>query len=214
MAVDAGPEGVVVALDHPLVRDKIAVLRDRATDVPHFRRAAHEISLLVAYEAMRGLETEPIAVETPLERTEGERVVTQRVAIVPVLRAGLGMLDAALQLLPGAPVGFIGVYREEEELRPVPYFLKLPSDVRDVLLLDPMVATGGSASYAVRMCKQAGARRVTLLALIAAPEGIARLHADHPDVTLYTAVVDRGLNENGFIVPGLGDAGDRLFGTQ
>jgi uracil phosphoribosyltransferase len=214
MAVDAGTQGVVVALDHPLVRDKIAVLRDRTTDVPHFRRAAHEISLLVAYEAMRGLATEPITVETPLERTEGERVVTQTVAIVPVLRAGLGMLDAALQLLPGAPVGFIGVYREEEELRPVPYFLKLPSDVRDVLLLDPMVATGGSASYAVRMCKQAGARRVTLLALIAAPEGIARLHADHPDVALYTAVVDRGLNENGFIVPGLGDAGDRLFGTQ
>ena len=212
----ASAERTVVALDHPLVRDKLTVLRDRSTDVPTFRRVAGEISLLVAYEAMRTLDTTPVEVETPLERTTGERIDVESVVLVPVLRAGLGMLESVSQLLPGAAVGFIGVYREEDALRPVPYFLKLPTNLegRDVLLLDPMVATGGSAAYAVRMCKQAGARRIVLLALIAAPEGLERLHRDHPDVPVFTAAVDRGLNDVGFIVPGLGDAGDRLFGTE
>jgi uracil phosphoribosyltransferase len=213
---EAVAERVVIELDHPIVRDKLAALRDRTADVPTFRRLANELALLVAYEATRTLETEPVEIETPLERMQAQKVRADRLVLVPVLRAGLGMLDGALQLLPHAPVGFIGVYREEEALRPVPYFLKLPAGVeeRDVLLLDPMIATGGSAAYAVRMCKQAGARRVSLAALIAAPEGIARVHEDYPEVPIYTAAIDRELNENGFILPGLGDAGDRLLGTQ
>jgi uracil phosphoribosyltransferase len=209
-------QSVLVQLDHPLVRDKLSLLRDRNTDVPTFRRVARELSLLVAYEATRGLPVEEREVETPLERTTGARVSSSTIAWVPVLRAGLGMLDAALDLVPGASVGFVGVYREEEELRPVPYYLNLPSDVegRDTFLLDPMVATGGSASYSITVCKEAGARSVTVLALIAAPEGAARVHADHPDVAIYAAAVDRGLNEVGYILPGLGDAGDRLFATE
>ena len=205
-----------VALDHPLVRDKLTQLRDRTTDVPAFRRAAHELSVLVLYEAARRLPTEPVEIETPLAPLTAERIVANRVAVVPVLRAGLGMLDAALELLPSAGVGFVGVYREEEDLRPVPYFLKLPPEMerRHVLLLDPMVATGGSAAYAIRTCKQAGAERITLAALIAAPEGLAHVHEAHPDVDVVAAAVDGGLNEHGFIVPGLGDAGDRLFGKN
>jgi len=205
----------VVQLDHPAVRAKVTQIRDAATDVPTFRRLVDEVALLLTYEATRSLPSEPIDVRTPLETTPGTRIPWDRVAVVPVLRAGLGMLDGALNVLPGAAVGFVGVYREEDELRPVPYFLKLPDDVasREVLLLDPMVATGGSAVYAIRTCKQAGAAKIVLIALIAAPEGIARVHGEHPDVAIYTAAVDRQLNDDGFILPGLGDAGDRLFGT-
>jgi uracil phosphoribosyltransferase len=213
VATDAA--ALTVAVDHPVVQAKLALLRSRATDVPTFRRVASELALLVLYEATRSLAAEPIEVETPLERTSGVRLSGERIAIVPVLRAGLGMLDGALQLIPDAAVGFVGVYRQEDELRPVPYFLKLPLDFRgrEVLLLDPMVATGGSAAYAVAACKDAGAARITLVSLLAAPEGLERLHREHPDVPVYCAAIDRVLNERGFILPGLGDAGDRQFGT-
>jgi uracil phosphoribosyltransferase len=209
------PEPKLVEVGHPLVRHKLTLIRDRATDTRDFRRLVHEVALLVCYEATRTLETEPCEVETPLERAEGVRIPPSRVTVVPVLRAGLGMLDAVLALLPASRVGFLGVYRDEETLQAVPYYAKLPFEIDggDALLLDPMLATGGSASHSISVCKEAGARDVRLLSLIAAPEGIARVHADHPDTAIYTAAIDRGLDENGYIRPGLGDAGDRLYGN-
>jgi uracil phosphoribosyltransferase len=205
----------LVEVEHPLVRHKLTLIRDRTTDTRDFRTLVYEVALLVCYEATRTLVTEPYEVETPLERTVGVRVPPSRVTVVPVLRAGLGMLDAVLALLPASRVGFLGVYRDEETLKAVPYYAKLPFEIDggDALLLDPMLATGGSASHSITVCKQAGARDVRLLSLIAAPEGIARVHADHPDTTIYTAAIDRGLDENGYIRPGLGDAGDRLYGN-
>jgi uracil phosphoribosyltransferase len=209
------PDRTVVEVDHPLVRHKLTLLRDKTTDTRDFRQLVHELALLVCYEATRTLETEPMRVETPLEETEGVRVTPSRTTIVPVLRAGLGMLDAVLSLLPASRVGFLGVYRNEETLEAVPYYAKLPFQLEggDALLLDPMLATGGSASHSVTVCKEAGARDVRLLSLIAAPEGIERLHAEHPDVAVFTAAIDRGLDGNGYIRPGLGDAGDRLYGN-
>jgi uracil phosphoribosyltransferase len=209
------PDSHVVEVAHPLVRHKLTLLRDRSTDTRDFRRLTYELALLVCYEATRTLETEPCEVETPLERAEGVRIPPSRVTVVPVLRAGLGMLDAVLALLPASRVGFLGVYRDEETLVAVPYYAKLPFEIDggDALLLDPMLATGGSASHSIRVCKEAGARDVRLLSLIAAPEGIARVHAEHPDVKIYTAGIDRGLDEHGYIRPGLGDAGDRLYGN-
>ena len=207
--------GRVVVLDHPVVRHKTTLLRSTETDVRLFRALVHEISLFVLYEATRLLPTEPYRVQTPMTSFEGARVPGSQLAIVPVLRAGLGMLDAALELLPHAPVGFVGVSRDEETLRPVPYYLKLPDGLtgRSVLVLDPMLATGGSASHAIGLCREAGARDVTLAALIAAPEGIARLREEQPDAHLCVAALDDRLNDVGFIVPGLGDAGDRMYGT-
>jgi uracil phosphoribosyltransferase len=211
--MSAEPRLVEVA--HPLVRHKLTLIRDRATDTRDFRELVHEVSLLVCYEATRTLATEPCQVETPLELTEGVRVAPSRVTVVPVLRAGLGMLDAVLSLLPAARVGFLGVYRNEETLEAVPYYAKLPFQIDggEALLLDPMLATGGSLSHSITVCKEAGAREVRVLSLIAAPEGIARVHAEHPDVEIYTAAIDRGLDDNGYIRPGLGDAGDRLYGN-
>ncbi len=209
------PDSHVVEVAHPLVRHKLTLLRDKATDTRDFRRLTYELALLVCYEATRTLETEPCEVETPLERAAGVRIPPSRVTVVPVLRAGLGMLDAVLALLPASRVGFLGVYRDEETLVAVPYYAKLPFEIDggDALLLDPMLATGGSASHSIRVCKEAGARDVRLLSLIAAPEGIARVHAEHPDVMIYTAGIDRGLDGHGYIRPGLGDAGDRLYGN-
>ena len=215
MAVEA-PNKVVVALDHPLVRHKLSYLRDKRTSTGDFRRIVRELTALLTYEATKELPTETVRVETPLEWTEVERVSGKKLAVCPVLRAGVGMLDGFLGLVSGARVGFVGLFRDEETLEPVEYYVKLPGDigVRDAIVLDPMLATGNSAAAAISAIKQAGARSVSLICLVAAPQGIERLHDEHPDVTIYTAAIDRELNDRGYIVPGLGDAGDRLYGTK
>jgi uracil phosphoribosyltransferase len=206
----------LVVLDHPLVQHKLALLRDVETNTKDFRHLMGELAAFLCYEATRDLELEEFRVQTPLEKTPARRVSGKKLGVVAVLRAGLGMLDAVLDLVPVARVGFVGVYRNEETLQPVEYYCKLPSDLaeRDVLVLDPMLATGGSSSAALELCKQRGAVRVSLLCVVAAPAGIERVAADHPDVTVYAACVDRELNDVGYILPGLGDAGDRLFGTR
>jgi uracil phosphoribosyltransferase len=206
----------VTHVEHPLVQHKLSYLRDKETPTVHFRKLVNELTLLLTYEATKEFPTEPAEIETPLERMTAQRIPGKKVAVCPVLRAGLGMLDGVLSLISGARVGFIGLYRDEETLQPVEYYVKLPADLaeRDAIVLDPMLATGNSSAAAVATVKAQGARSVTLVCLVAAPEGIEHLHAEHPDVTIVTAAVDRGLNERGFIVPGLGDAGDRLYGTK
>jgi uracil phosphoribosyltransferase len=208
--------GRLIRVDHPLVQHKLSYLRDKETPTVHFRKLVNELTLLLTYEATKEFPTEPAEIETPLERMTAQRIPGKKVAVCPVLRAGLGMLDGVLSLISGARVGFIGLYRDEETLQPVEYYVKLPADLaeRDAIVLDPMLATGNSSAAAVATVKAQGARSVTLVCLVAAPEGIDHLHAEHPDVTIVTAAVDRGLNERGFIVPGLGDAGDRLYGTK
>jgi len=210
------PTDQLVVLDHPLVQHKLALLRDVDTNTKDFRHLMGELAAFLCYEATRELELEEFDVDTPLERTPARRISGKKLGVVAVLRAGLGMLDAVLDLVPVARVGFVGVYRDEETLEPVEYYCKLPGDLaeRDVLVLDPMLATGGSSSAALELCKQRGAVRVSLLCVVAAPAGIERVAADHPDVTVYAACVDRELNDVGYILPGLGDAGDRLFGTR
>lgn len=204
-----------IVLDHPLCDHKIALLRDRKTPGILFRRVIEELGLILAVECTRHLPTEPVAVETPLERTQGRRLTALDPVVVPVLRAGLGLLPPFLQLLPTAKVGHLGLYRDHDSLVPVPYYRNFPPllDQRHVFILDPMLATGGSASEAVRQLKVAGAQRITLASILAAPEGLARLQKDHPDVRVYVAALDRELNDKAYILPGLGDAGDRLFGT-
>lgn len=199
---------------HPLVTHKISLLRCRNTSVKEFRELIAEITLLIGYEATRELATEERPVSTPMENTTG-RFISREVALVPVLRAGLGMTDALMNLIPTARVGHIGLYRDHDTLQPVEYYCKLPSDIasRQVLVLDPMLATGGSAAAAVTAIKQRGARHIKFLCVIAAPEGIAALTSAHPDIEIFCAAIDRGLNPDGYILPGLGDAGDRLFGT-
>jgi uracil phosphoribosyltransferase len=206
----------VVEVDHPLVRHKLSYLRDKRTSTGDFRRLVRELTALLTYEATKELPTETVRVETPLEWTLVERIHGKKVAVCPVLRAGLGMLDGFLELVSGARVGFIGLFRDESTLEPVEYYMKLPGDlgVRDAIVLDPMLATGNSATAAVSAVKEGGARSVRLISLVAAPQGIERLHGEHPDVPIYCASVDRELNERGYIVPGLGDAGDRLYGTK
>lgn len=208
--------GRVVDVKHPLIEHKLTLLRRKETDTRDFRQLTGEIANLLCYEATKDLATEQIEIDTPLERMTGQQVSGKKVGVVPILRAGLGMLDGVMQLLPVARVGFIGLYRDEQTLQPHAYYEKLPPDLeeRDVLLLDPMLATGGSVSAAVTLVKEQGASTIRLLSIIAAPEGIERLHADHPDVDIYIAGIDRQLNDVGYIVPGLGDAGDRLFGTR
>ena len=214
----SGASGVnaVVEVDHPLVRHKLSYLRDRRTSTGDFRRLVRELTTLLTYEATKDLPTETVRVETPLEWTEVHRIQGKKVAVCPVLRAGLGMLDGFLELVSGARVGFIGLYRNEETLEPVEYYVKLPSDLgaRDAIVLDPMLATGNSCAAAITAVKEAGARSVRLICLVAAPQGIERVQRDHPDVTIFTASIDQGLNDRGYIVPGLGDAGDRLYGTK
>ena len=209
-------QGAVVAVDHPLVQHKLGLLRDQTTPTQVFRQLVDEVTLLLTYEATKDLATEEVQIETPLERTTVQRISGKKVAVCPILRAGIGMLDGVLSLISGARVGFIGLYRNEETLEPVEYYVKLPQDIaeRDVILLDPMLATGNSTAAAVSTVKQAGAESIRLIAIIAAPEGVERLQAEHPDVTIVVAAIDRELNEKGYIVPGLGDAGDRLFGTK
>ena len=206
----------LVEVGHPLVRHKLSLLRDKRTSTGDFRRLVRELTALLTYEATKDLPTETVRVETPLEWTEVERISGKKVAVCPVLRAGVGMLDGFLELVSGARVGFIGLFRDETTLEPIEYYVKLPSDlgVRDAIVLDPMLATGNSSAAAIAAIKKAGARSVNLISLVAAPQGIERVHADHPDVTIYVAAVDRELNDRGYIVPGLGDAGDRLYGTK
>jgi uracil phosphoribosyltransferase len=203
-------------VDHPLVQHKLGLLRDVETTTRDFRQLAGEIAAFLCYEATREIDLENVQVQTPLEMTEAKRVSGKKLGVVAVLRAGVGMLDAVIDLVPVARVGFVGLYRDEQTLQPVEYYCKLPGDLaqRDVIVLDPMLATGGSAAAALALCKQRGARRLTLVCLVAAPEGVARLEAEHPDVRVLTAALDRGLDERGYILPGLGDAGDRLYGTK
>ena len=201
---------------HPLVQHKLGLLRDVETDTQRFRQLVNELTLLLTYEATKDLATEEVEVETPLERTASRRISGKKVAVCPILRAGMGMVDGVLSLIPVARVGFIGLYRNEETLEPVEYYVKLPADIaeRDVILLDPMLATGNSTAAAVKLVKDAGASSIRLIALIAAPEGIAHISEEHPDVRIVVASIDSHLNEKGYIVPGLGDAGDRLYGTK
>jgi len=206
----------VIVVDHPLVQHKLGLLRDRTTPTQAFRQLVDELTLLLTYEATKDMATEEVEIETPLERTTVQRISGKKVAVCPILRAGVGMLDGVLSLISGARVGFIGLYRNEETLEPVEYYVKLPADIaqRDVIVLDPMLATGNSTAAAVATVKQAGAQSIRLIAIIAAPEGIERLQAEHPDVTIVVAAIDRELNERGYIMPGLGDAGDRIYGTK
>ena len=203
-------------LDHPLVQHKVSLLRDKSTGTKEFKELVGEIAMLLCYEATRDLPTKEVEVETPIAVAKSHVLAGRKLALVPILRAGLGMVDGMLSLLPAAKVGHIGLYRNEETLEPVEYYCKLPSDIaeRDVLLLDPMLATGGSACDAITQIKKRGARSIKFLAIIAAPEGLAKVHEQHPDVDIYVAALDEKLNENGYIVPGLGDAGDRIFGTK
>jgi uracil phosphoribosyltransferase len=206
----------VVVVDHPLVQHKLGLLRDHTTPTQVFRQLVDELTLLLTYEATKDLATEEVEIETPLERTSVPRISGKKVAVCPILRAGIGMLDGVLSLISGARVGFIGLYRNEDTLEPVEYYVKLPQDIaqRDVLLLDPMLATGTSTAEAATVVKRAGAHSIRLIAIIAAPEGVERLQAEHPDVTIVVAAIDRELNDRGYILPGLGDAGDRLYGTK
>jgi uracil phosphoribosyltransferase len=206
----------VVVVDHPLVQHKLGLLRDKTTPTQVFRQLVDELTLLLTYEATKDMATEESEIETPLERTTVQRISGKKVAVCPILRAGVGMLDGVLSLISGARVGFIGLYRNEDTLEPVEYYVKLPQDIaeRDVLILDPMLATGNSTAAAVATVKRAGAQSIRLIAIIAAPEGVERLQSQHPDVAIVVAAIDRELNERGYIVPGLGDAGDRLYGTK
>ena len=208
--------GALIEVGHPLVHHKLGLLRDVTTTTQQFRQLVNELTLLLTYEATKDLADEQVEIETPLERTTARRISGKKVAVCPILRAGVGMLDGVLSLLTAARVGFIGLYRNEETLQPVEYYVKLPADVadRDVILLDPMLATGNSTAAAVEILKNAGAQSVRMIAIIAAPEGLERLHAAHPEVHVVVASIDRGLDERGYIVPGLGDAGDRLYGTK
>jgi uracil phosphoribosyltransferase len=208
--------GKLTVVSHPLVQHKLSYLRDKETPTVHFRKLANEVTLLLTYEATKDFATEEVEIETPLEQMTAQRISGKKVAVCPVLRAGIGMLDGVLSLVSSARVGFLGMYRDEETLRPVEYYVKLPGDLdqRDAIVLDPMLATGNSSVAAIDTVKKAGARSVILVCLVSAPEGIEHVHAEHPDIHVVTAAVDRGLNEQGFIVPGLGDAGDRLYGTR
>jgi uracil phosphoribosyltransferase len=203
-------------LEHPLIQHKLTLLRDKTTSTRDFKQLVGEIAMLMAYEVTKDLPTDPVPIETPLERMIGRRVSDKKLTLIPILRAGLGMVDGVSQLLPTARVGHIGVTRDEDSLQPTRYYAKIPAEEhdRDYFVLDPMLATGGSATAAVTTLKAAGAHRIRFLCIVAAPEGVRRMLDGHPDVPVFTAALDRGLDEHGFIRPGLGDAGDRLFGTR
>ena len=206
----------VHVLDHPLLQHKLCILRDENTGVKDFREVVSEIATLMCYEATRDLPLEDVEIKTPVATAKFKALTGKKLAIVPVLRAGLGMVDGILTLVPSAKVGHIGLYRDPQTLEPVEYYCKMPNDIadRDVIILDPMLATGGSASAAIQFIKNYGVKHIKLMKIIAAPEGIERVHKDHPDVDIYCAAVDEKLNDHGYIVPGLGDAGDRIFGTK
>ena len=201
---------------HPLVQHKLTMLRDRRTPTKIFKELVDEIAMLMVYDATSELPVQEVRIQTPLEDTVGWQVSGKKLTLVPILRAGLGMVEGILRLVPSARVGHIGLYRDHETLQPVDYYFKVPADAseRDFIVLDPMLATGGSASAAVNSLKRAGGARIRFLCLVAAPEGVQRMLTDHPDVPVYCAALDRELNSHGYILPGLGDAGDRLFGTR
>ena len=207
---------VVEIVDHPLIQHKISLLRDRNTGTKEFRDLVSEIAMLLCYEATRDLPTEEVEVETPVALARTKGLAGRKLALVPILRAGLGMVDGMLNLIPAAKVGHIGMYRNEETLEPVEYYCKLPNDIneREVFVLDPMLATGGSACDAIGQIKKRGAKHIKFIGLVAAPQGLKALHEAHPDVDIYVGALDEKLNDNGYIVPGLGDAGDRIFGTK
>ncbi len=206
----------VVVMDHPLIQHKLSILRDVKTGAKEFRELVKELAMLMAFEATRGFQLAETTVTTPVAETTTYILAGKKVAVIPILRAGLGMVDGILELLPAAKVGHIGLYRDPETLMPVEYYCKLPEDIgeRDILIVDPMLATGGSASAAVQFLRERGAKEINLLCLIAAPEGIDEIVRTCSDVKIYVAAVDSHLNDHGYIVPGLGDAGDRLFGTK
>lgn len=208
--------GNLTIVKHPLVKHKLTMLRDRRTPKKIFKELVDEIAMLMAYEATADLSLEPVEVQTPLEQAMGWQVSGKKLTLVPILRAGLGMVEGILRLVPSARVGHIGLYRDHDTLEPVDYYFKVPADAteRDFFLLDPMLATGGSAVSAITSLKRVGASRIRLLCLVAAPEGVRRLHAAHPEIHIFCAAIDRELNEHGYILPGLGDAGDRLYGTR
>ncbi len=208
--------GTLRVVEHPLIQHKVAKLRDKSTSTKVFKELADEITLLLVYEVTRDLPVEEFQVETPLEVTTGLRIRGKKLVAVPILRAGLGMVDAVVRLMPGARVGHVGLYRDEETLEPVEYYCKLPPrpEGRVFVVLDPMLATGGSAVAAVRLLKERGASEVRFVCLVAAPEGARAMAEAHPDVPVFAAALDRELNDQGYILPGLGDAGDRLFGTR
>jgi uracil phosphoribosyltransferase len=206
----------LTVVQHPLVRHKLSVLRDKETSKKKFKELVDEIAMLMAYEVTKELPLAPVEIETPLETTTEMKLAGKKLTVVPILRAGLGMVDGVVRLIPSARVGHIGLFRDHDTLQPVDYYFKIPPEpeARDFILLDPMLATGGSASAATASLKRSGATRVRFVCLVAAPEGVQRMLDDHPDVHVYTAALDRELNELGYILPGLGDAGDRLFGTK
>ena len=206
----------VCVFDHPLILHKLSILRDENTSVKEFRELISEIAQLMCYEATRDLPLEEIEVKTPVAMAKCKRIAGKKLAIVPILRAGLGMVDGMMAMVPNAKVGHIGLYRDPVTVEPVKYYYKMPTDIseRDIFVVDPMLATGGSASAAISFLKEDGAKHIKLLSIIAAPEGVERMQKDHPDVDIYVAALDEKLNDHCYIVPGLGDAGDRIFGTK
>ena len=206
----------VQRIDHPLVQHKITLMRDKMTGSKEFRELVAETAMLMCYEATRDLPLEEVEIETPVAKAKVKRISGKKLAIVPILRAGLGMVDGMVSMMPNAKVGHIGLFRDPETLEPVKYYYKMPPDIeeRDVIVVDPMLATGGSASAAIQFLKDDGVKHIKLMCIIGAPEGVQRMQEDHPDVDIFVAALDERLNEHGYIVPGLGDAGDRIFGTK
>lgn len=206
----------VCVIDHPLIQHKLSIIRDSNTGAKEFRELVEEVSMLMAYEVTRNFSLEEVEVETPVATAHCRTIAGKKIAVIPILRAGLGMVGGILKLIPTAKVGHIGVYRDPETLQPIEYYCKLPQDIveRELIIVDPMLATGGSAVAGIQFLKQRGATQIRLMCLIAAPEGIQNVQDKHPDVDIYVAAVDDRLNSHGYIVPGLGDAGDRLFGTK
>ena len=208
--------GKVLVMDHPLIKHKIGIIRRKETSSKEFRELVSEVAMFMAYEATRDLKLKDVEIETPITKTTAKELAGKKMAVVPILRAGLGMVEGMLTMVPAAKVGHIGLYRDPETLKPVEYYCKLPADCgeREVFVTDPMLATGGSASAAIQMLKDKGCRNIRFMCIIAAPEGVAKMQKDHPDVDIYIAALDEKLNDHGYIVPGLGDAGDRIFGTK
>ena len=206
----------VIELNHPLVSHKLSILRNEKTGTKEFREIVSELSTILCYEAMKDAKLEEVEIKTPICKMQGKKLDEDKYAFIPILRAGTGMLDGLIRVMPNAKIGHIGMYRNEETLKPVKYYYKTPKDLekREVIVLDPMLATGGSGIDAISMLKESGAKKLKFLCIIAAPEGLKKMQEIHPDVQIYCAAIDEKLNENGYIVPGLGDAGDRIFGTK